>query len=61
MKDKKKLQLADKIIQYMEELAGDDDPLYEEEEMFEEKKKPAKPAIKVLLKSISTGMKKQKD
>lgn len=58
MKDKKKLQLADKIIKYMEELAGDDDPLYEEDEMFEEKPKK-KPSIKIVLKDITKKMKKK--
>lgn len=58
MKDKKKIALADKIIKYMEELSGDDDPLYEEDEMFEEKKKK-KPSIKVVVKDIARKMKKK--
>lgn len=38
--DKSKIKLADHLLDYMDKLSEDDDPLYEEDELFEESKKP---------------------
>lgn len=37
MQDKLKIKLADKILDYIEELEGNDSELYEEDELFDEK------------------------
>jgi hypothetical protein len=46
MMDDKKKKIADKLIKYMEELLEDEDPLYEDDELFEKVKKPK---IKVMV------------
>ena len=48
MKDKSKIKLADEILKYVDMLQEDEDPLYEEDEMFEEEKKM--PMVKISVK-----------
>ena len=46
--DKSKIKLADHLLDYMDKLSEDDDPLYEEDELFEESKMPK---VKITVKS----------
>lgn len=48
MKDKVKIKMADEILRIIDELQEEDDPIMEEEDIFEDKK--GKPIIKIKVK-----------
>lgn len=48
MNDKTKIKMADQILQIIKDLEGDNDPMYDDDDLFEDKK--GEPVVKVSVK-----------